>query len=48
VATPEEDGAARAELDLPAARDKRLTEPADALGDRRPELYGALARELTR
>jgi predicted amidohydrolase len=43
VATPGGGGAAQAELDLPAARDKRLTELADALGDRRPELYGALA-----
>src|SRR3954468_23795401 len=34
VATPDADGAARADLDLPAARDKRLTELADALGDR--------------
>jgi predicted amidohydrolase len=41
-------GAAVAELELPTARDKRLTELADALGDRRPELYGPLARELTR
>jgi predicted amidohydrolase len=45
VATPGEDGAARAELDLATARDKRLTELADALGDRRPELYGGLARQ---
>jgi predicted amidohydrolase len=37
-------GTARAELDLSAARDKRLTEFADALGDRRPELYGRLTR----
>jgi 5-aminopentanamidase len=35
-------GTERAELDLLAARDKRFTELADALADRRPELYGPL------
>ncbi|MBV9918794.1 MAG: hypothetical protein JO153_20005 [Solirubrobacterales bacterium] len=33
-----------AEIDLDAALDKRLTEGADAFGDRRPELYAAVAR----
>jgi predicted amidohydrolase len=39
-------GPAQAELDLAAARDKRLTERADALGDRRPELYAALVADV--
>jgi predicted amidohydrolase len=34
-----------ADLDLDAALDKRLAEGANAFGDRRPELYGALTRE---
>jgi predicted amidohydrolase len=38
-----ETGLLLAELDLDAALDKRLTEYADAFGDRRPELYGALS-----
>jgi 5-aminopentanamidase len=33
-----------ADLDLTRARDKRFTELADAFADRRPELYGAVAR----
>ena len=37
------EGIALAELDLALARGKRLTAHADALGDRRPELYGELA-----
>jgi 5-aminopentanamidase len=32
-----------ADVDLAEARDKRLTERADAFGDRRPEVYAALA-----
>jgi predicted amidohydrolase len=32
----------RADVDLALARDKRFTGLADALGDRRPELYGAV------
>lgn len=32
-----------ADVDLAAADDKRLTERADVFGDRRPELYGAVA-----
>jgi 5-aminopentanamidase len=46
VATPGEEGAAGAaiaDVDLARARDKQLTSLCDALGDRRPELYGALA-----
>jgi predicted amidohydrolase len=35
-------GAARAEIDLSAAHDKAYTGLADAFGDRRPELYGAV------
>ncbi|MGA9860263.1 MAG: nitrilase-related carbon-nitrogen hydrolase [Solirubrobacteraceae bacterium] len=35
-------GPAAAELDLSRSHDKRFTELADALADRRPELYGAL------
>jgi 5-aminopentanamidase len=38
-------GVERAELDLPAARDKRFTALADALADRRPELYGPLTQK---
>jgi predicted amidohydrolase len=33
-----------ADVDLELAVDKRLTERADVFGDRRPELYGAVAR----
>lgn len=36
------DGAAVADVDLARARDKTFTALADALGDRRPELYGGL------
>lgn len=36
------DGTAVADVDLSVARDKTLTPLADALGDRRPELYGEL------
>jgi predicted amidohydrolase len=40
VVATAEDGVAAADLDLPRAREKALTELSDALGDRRPELYG--------
>ncbi|MGH2858253.1 MAG: carbon-nitrogen hydrolase, partial [Solirubrobacteraceae bacterium] len=36
-------GSAHAVVDLTRAHDKSLTRLADVLGDRRPELYGALA-----
>ena len=36
-------GLAIADVDLEQARDKRLTERADAFGDRRPEFYASLA-----
>ena len=36
-------GLLHADLDLAPALDKKLTERADAFGDRRPELYGALS-----
>jgi predicted amidohydrolase len=39
VATQPNTGPAHADLDLKTANDKRLTDLADALGDRRPELY---------
>ncbi len=39
-----EAGSAVADVDLARARDKRLTDLADALGDRRPELYGDVVR----
>ncbi len=39
-------GAAVADVELSRAREKRLTALADALGDRRPELYGDLVREI--
>jgi predicted amidohydrolase len=42
VATAE-DGVAAADLDLSRAREKALTELADAFGDRRPELYHDVA-----
>src|SRR3954447_153230 len=42
IAAQTEDGPARAEMDLALARDKRLTDLCDALGDRRPELYRPL------
>ena len=42
IATQTAEGPARAEIDLALARDKRLTDLCDALGDRRPELYRAL------
>jgi predicted amidohydrolase len=41
-------GPAVAEVDLTAARTKALTELADVIGDRRPELYGALTDPLSR
>lgn len=40
------EGIVYAEVDPALARDKRLGERNDALGDRRPELYGTLARSL--
>jgi predicted amidohydrolase len=46
LATQRGEGPARGELDLELARDKRLGDHADALADRRPELYGALADRI--
>ena len=43
AAETREPGLLLADLDLAPALDKRLTERADAFGDRRPELYGALS-----
>jgi predicted amidohydrolase len=43
AAETHEPGLLLADLDLAPALDKRLTERADAFGDRRPELYGALS-----
>ena len=43
IASQTADGPARAEIDLTLARDKRLTDLCDALGDRRPELYRPLS-----
>jgi 5-aminopentanamidase len=43
AAESHEPGLVVADLDLELALDKRLTEQADAFGDRRPEHYGALA-----
>jgi predicted amidohydrolase len=40
-------GLVSAEVDLELALEKRLTDHADAFADRRPELYGALARPET-
>jgi predicted amidohydrolase len=42
IATQTAEGPARADIDLALARDKRLTDLCDALGDRRPELYRPL------
>lgn len=39
VAVPDEDALAVADIDLAVARDKRLSDHNDALGDRRPDLY---------
>jgi 5-aminopentanamidase len=39
-----EPGLLSADIDLEAARDKRLTEHADAFGDRRPGFYGGVSR----
>ncbi len=39
VAVAGDDGVAIADIDLRAARDKRLTDLSDALGDRRPDVY---------
>ncbi|MEU8303697.1 nitrilase-related carbon-nitrogen hydrolase [Actinomadura sp. NPDC048955] len=44
ASTGTEDGHATADLDLVAARGKRLTDLADVIADRRPELYGELVR----
>lgn len=39
IAVADDDGVATADIDLRAARDKRLTDLSDALGDRRPDVY---------
>ncbi|MWA02871.1 hydrolase [Actinomadura sp. LD22] len=44
ASTASEGGRATADLDLAAARGKRLTDLADVIADRRPELYGELVR----
>ncbi|MEU9868776.1 nitrilase-related carbon-nitrogen hydrolase [Actinomadura sp. NPDC048021] len=44
ASTDAQDGHATADLDLPAARAKRLTDLADVIADRRPELYGEIVR----
>jgi len=41
---PRRPGPLFADLDLARSRDKRFTELADAFADRRPDLYGAVAR----
>jgi predicted amidohydrolase len=43
-ATPDGGGLALAELDLALARTKSLTDLADVMADRRPELYGTVAQ----
>jgi predicted amidohydrolase len=40
LATADPTGVAVAEVDLGGARDKRLSSRNDAIGDRRPEIYG--------
>jgi 5-aminopentanamidase len=47
VATADGAGTASADLDLAATRDKALSEHGDLFGDRRPELYGAVAAEVS-
>lgn len=42
LSAADEEGAATADVDLGRARDKRFTPLADALTDRRPDLYGAV------
>jgi predicted amidohydrolase len=42
IATQTAEGPASAEVDLALSKDKRMTDYCDALGDRRPELYGPL------
>jgi predicted amidohydrolase len=42
AAESREPGLLSADVDLAPALDKRLTELADAFGDRRPECYGGL------
>ncbi len=44
LATADEEGIARAELDLSESHDKALSSRNDALGDRRPDIYEALLR----
>ncbi|MCW2521764.1 MAG: hypothetical protein JWO63_99 [Frankiales bacterium] len=44
VATPDERGLVRAELDLTRSRDKTMTSLADAFSDRRPDVYSRLAQ----
>jgi predicted amidohydrolase len=46
LATADPDGWASAEIQPERAADKALTDLADVLGDRRPEIYGALSRPL--
>jgi predicted amidohydrolase len=46
VATQTDEGLALADLDLSEARHKRLTDLADALADRRPELYDPLTETV--
>ncbi len=46
IATQTGEGPATADVDLLRARDKTLTPRCDALGDRRPELYGALTIDV--
>jgi 5-aminopentanamidase len=41
-------GQAHATVDLARTHDKSLTDLADALADRRPELYGAVAQPVAR
>jgi hypothetical protein len=41
-------GPARATVDLTRSHDKAFTELADAMADRRPELYGAVGQPVAR
>jgi predicted amidohydrolase len=43
IANQPQEGSATADVDLALARAKTLTDLSDALGDRRPELYGPIA-----
>jgi 5-aminopentanamidase len=48
IARQPEEGSAHADIDPSEARHKRLTDLADSLGDRRPDLYGPITQAAPR